>query len=311
MPHGPMRALTGGFRYRKAKDMPCYHPTEVGIRRKSLYAGRYESSQQVVPCGSCVGCRAEQSRQWAVRMMHESRMHESNLFVTLTYADRELPHNAQIVPNHLSRFIKDLRQTQERRISYFGCGEYGERTQRPHYHALLFGIDFLDRVSSDDPDRPNVWRSKTMEDIWGRGRTEIGTVTMGSASYVSGYIQKKQSAKLRTRCNPSTGELLEPEFARMSLRPAIGRRWIAKHWRDVYPRDWVVIDGYKAKPPRYYDKFMDFWDHQGGTEERRVIMDQVRTRRYDEAIEMTKYQLCAGEKIHAARNKLFAERTGI
>ncbi len=127
--------------------MPCYHPSEVPIRRKSLYTERQITSMQMVPCGSCIGCRTAQARQWAVRMMHESRGHESNLFVTLTLDDEHLNENRELCPKDFSGFIKSLRKTQERRFSFFGCGEYGEHTNRPHYHALLFGIDFFDKCS--------------------------------------------------------------------------------------------------------------------------------------------------------------------
>ena len=126
---------------------------------------------------------------------------------------------------------------------------------------------------------------------------------MASASYIAGYIRKKVRKKEYVRANPFTGELMHPEFARMSLRPAIGNRWIKKWWRDVYPRDFVVVDGVEAKPPRYYDKWMD--------KHFPFVMEHVRQRRYDEAIEMTKYQLEAGEKIHESRVQLFAARDGL
>ncbi len=283
--------------------MPCYHPIEVGIMRKFIYSDGRFSDLQTVPCGNCIGCRAEQSRQWAVRMMHEARMHPSNLFITLTYDEERLPDNGSLRPEDLSRFIKNLRKTQERRISFFGCGEYGDQTQRPHYHALLFGVEFLDRYSGFDYSRPNVWRSETLEDIWGLGFTEFGTVTMASASYVAGYCRKKVKAKDYSRANTRTGELLQPEFARMSLRPAIGKRWIAENWSDVYPRDFIVIDGHEAKPPRYYDKWMD--------NNFPFIMEDVRQKRYDDAIQLNKYQLQAGEKIATSRNNLFARRNTI
>jgi len=283
--------------------MPCYHPTEVPIRRKSLYTDRRIIDKQIVPCGRCVGCRAEQGRQWAVRMMHESRMHQSSVFVTLTYSDRKLPRGGGLYAKHFSRFVKDLRATQEGRISFFGCGEYGERTGRPHYHALLFGVEFLDRYSGFDSTRPDVWRSETLGDTWGRGLVEGGTVTMASASYVAGYIRKKVRAQDCQRCNPVTGEILTSEFARMSLRPAIGRRWIEEHWRDVYPRDFVVMDGYEAKPPRYYDKWMD--------QHHPLVMEDVRQARRDEVLELTTYQLNAGEKKAESRINLFSGRAGV
>ncbi len=283
--------------------MPCYHPIEVMIKRKSLYTERRLGAHQVVPCGNCIGCRQEQSRQWAVRIMHESRMHENNAFVTLTLDKKHLNENRELCAKDFSRFVKDLRKTQERRISFFGCGEYGETTGRPHYHALLFGVDFLDIASGFDTRRPSVWRSQTLDDVWGRGFCEGGTVTMASASYVAGYIRKKMKQKDYVRANPFTGEMMTPEFARMSLRPAIGKRWIQKHWPDVYPRDFVVINGKEAKPPRYYDKWMDA-NHP-------EIMEEVRQKRCDEAIQLSDYTLAAGEAITKSRINLFARRDAL
>ncbi len=283
--------------------MPCYRPIRVNIRRKSLYASSGVTDEQIVPCGNCVGCKAERGRQWAVRMMHEARLHASSVFVTLTYDEERITDNASLCPKHFQGFIKRLRKTQQTTLSFFGCGEYGSRTQRPHYHALLFGVDFLDRDSGVDPSRPLVWWSKTLDDVWNFGRTEGGTVTMASASYVAGYIRKKAKAKDFARANPFTGELLTPEFARMSLRPAIGKRWIEKYWADVYPRDFVVVDGIEAKPPRYYDKWMD--------QNHPHLMERVRQTRFDQQQQLSKYTLISAEKTHQARVNLFQERDTI
>lgn len=293
--------------------MPCFRPITVNIRRRSLYS-KGTLDEQVVPCGSCLGCKAEQGRQWAVRMMHESRMHPSNLFVTLTLDEHHVETkdgNREVVPKDFSRFIKSLRATQERPLSFFGCGEYGGKSGRPHYHALLFNVEFLDNNRGFDSDRPSVGRSKTLDDLWGRGLCEIGTVTMASASYVAGYIRKKVKDKDRIRCNPLTGELLTPEFSRMSLRPPVGQRWIKEWWRDVYPRDYVVIDGVKAKPPRYYDKFMAFEDEKGGTPERREVMEDVKNQRYLDAIDLSSYTLNAKEALAKSRVELFNRRDTI
>ncbi len=294
--------------------MPCYHPTEINLRRlnpdEDSHFKYQDLGPQVVPCGSCIGCRAEQGRQWAVRMMHEARMHQSSWFVTLTYNDERIPEDGTLFPKDLSGFVKSLRKEQESPLSFFGCGEYGERTQRPHYHAVLFGVEFLDKYRCTGFDGRSYWRSQTLESVWGRGNCEFGAVTMASASYVAGYVRKKVKAKHYSRVSPD-GVLLEPEFSRMSLRPPVGQRWIKKHWEDVYPRDYVVVDGVEAKPPRYYDKYMDFPDEKGGSAERRDCMEHVRTQRYLDAIDLTDYQLKAGEKIHQSRVELFQGRDAL
>ena len=291
----------------------CHHPSRVGIRRKSVFGNRRIAYTQVVPCGSCLGCRAEQARQWMVRMMHESEMHDHAWFVTLTYNDEALPENGSLRPKDLSLFLKALRREFGRGISFYGCGEYGESTKRAHYHAVLFGVEFLDRYRDPDPRRDGIWRSETLERLWGRGITEFGTVTYGSCSYVAGYVRKKvgEDGRNTAYVNPLTGEVLVAPFARMSLRPAIGRRWIERYWKDVYPRDFVVVNGVEAKPPRYYDKFMDLEDDKGGTHERRMIMEAVREKRWSEMVEYDKYTLNAKEEIAKARINLHEQRDAV
>ena len=293
--------------------MPCLRPSMVPITRKSVFPGRRIRYSQQVPCGKCDGCRAEQARQWAVRMMHESVMHASSWFLTLTYSDENIPDNGSLYPEHLSGFLKGLRRGRPPgSVSFYGCGEYGETTQRAHYHVVLYGVDFLDRVPDPHSDRIGVFRSERLERAWGLGLTEFGTVTMGSCSYVAGYVTKKVGLKNNADyVNPRTGEILVPPFARMSLRPAIGRRWIERYWRDVYPRDFVVVDGIEAKPPRYYDKFMDLPDEKGGSAERRAIMEAVRDRRYEEMVDLSKYTLSAKQKIFDSKRDLYGRRDAV
>jgi len=283
--------------------MPCFHPSRVEVRRKSFVSSNRIAYVQVVPCGSCSGCRAEQARQWAVRMMHEARMHDFAWFLTLTYAEEHLPENGSLCPADLRSFVRDLRREYPpRSVSYFTCGEYGEVTQRPHYHAVLFGVPFVDRYVDNLCGRPQVWRSSGLERIWGRGICEFSPVTMGSASYVAGYVTKKLASQ-GDYVAEDTGECLVRPFARMSLKPAIGRRWIEKYWTDVYPRDFVVVDGVESKPPRYYDKWMDKYHPD--------VMETVRVKRYEEMVELGPRELDAAERVYNARRKLFASRGAV
>lgn len=283
--------------------MPCYHPIRVNILRKSAVGGRRIRDNQQVPCGNCLGCRAEQGRQWAVRMMHEAQMHQHSWFLTLTYDDDNLPENGTLVPEHFRSFVKSVRRDQPPgSVSFFGCGEYGDQRRRPHYHAVLYGVEFFDRYLHTHRSGNPVWRSETLERYWNRGLSEFSNVTMGSASYVASYVRKKVEARENEdyyiRVVPETGELVEvaPEFARMSLRPAIGRRWIERYWRDVYPSDCVVVDGVEAKPPRYYDKWLE--KHQP------EVAYQVRMDRWNPEYDDSRYKRAAREKIHKARINL-------
>lgn len=289
--------------------MPCYHPSRVGIRRKPLRPGHARVTQdQVVPCGHCLGCRKEQARQWAVRMTHESVMHDNAWFITLTYSDENLPEHGSLQPEHSREFWKSLRRSVGR-LSYYLCGEYGDRTQRPHYHAILYGPDFSDRDLYTSRSGASVWTSATLDAAWGRGRHEITPFNFGAASYVAGYVRKKVSQARDPdhyiRLDATTGELVElvPEFARMSRRPAIGKTWFNRYYPEVYRRDEVIINGQASKPPRAYDKWLEEIDPD--------LMMKVRLKRYQEQKFKDARQLLAGEKIHQAKVALFQQRDAI
>jgi len=291
--------------------MACYHPIEIGVPKDSPHGnGRKIWVAQTVPCGNCKGCRAKQARDWAFRILHETQMHSSAWFLTLTYDDESIPQHGSLFPEDLQIFFKSMRRDYPpKSISYFACGEYGSVTKRPHYHAVLYGLDLLDKRPAPSNSRHPVWRSPTLETYWPHGHSEFSSVTPGSASYVAGYVQKKISKAAHpeayTRVDPETGELVElhQEFSRMSRRPAIGLRWIEKFWRDVYPRDFVVMKGREYKPPRFYDKWME--------KNHPKIMAEVKAKRDSEAVWLPPEKLTAKEKIHNSRDALYTQRAKI
>lgn len=216
-----------------------------------------------LPCGRCVGCRVARARAWAIRCMHESKLHDSNSFITLTYDDDHYPGPClgsakdSVGPAFdLQLFMKRLRRSRGNGIRFFACGEYGEENLRPHFHALLFGVTFLAREKIGS----NLWRSPELEKLWPFGMSSFGDVTYQSAGYVARYSVKKVNGDLAVehykRVHLATGEIIDvvPEFGRMSLRPGVGYDWFLKYWRDVYvARDACVVDGRTVPSPRYYD----------------------------------------------------------
>lgn len=214
-----------------------------------------------VPCGRCIGCRLEHSRQWAMRCVHESIMHEQNSFITLTYNDEHLPDNLSINKRDLQLFIKRLRKSLNgKEVRYYGCGEYGDKLGRPHYHMCLFGHDFDDkeihRYGTGTRTKAGTRRgefdlywSPTLEKVWGNGFCTIGELTFESAAYTARYITKKITGP------PSKDHYKErlPEFAIMSRKPGLGTKFLEKYFNDVYPKDFVTINGKKYRPVRFYD----------------------------------------------------------
>ncbi len=245
--------------------MPCFRPLE-GFRCPSggIVFSRYHSIglEMSVPCGQCIGCRLERSRQWAVRCMHEASLHADTSFVTLTYDDEFLPRFGSLLMDDWQKFFKRLRK-RTGKVRFFGCGEYGEQFGRPHYHACLFGRDFPDKVLWSTRGGHDVFRSPLLESVWTCGQSEIGSLTFESAAYVARYCVKKVTgpkAREHYECvDPETGELGSrlPEFATMSRRPGIGTGWFEKFGSDVYPSDEVIVRGKSSKPPRFYDRLFE------------------------------------------------------
>lgn len=237
--------------------MPCTRPLsaywapggQVAFNSVEGYSDRPFS----IGCGQCPACRGRRAQDWVIRICHEAQMHECNAFVTLTYDQEHLPSDGGLHVEHFQVFIKALRKWWKRPLRYFHCGEYGEREGRPHYHAILFGIDFAwDRVLLERPgDAAPLFRSPTLSRFWTRGHSSLGAVTPESAAYVARYAVKASSTPV---VDGATGEVLRPEYATMSRRPGLGDSWFEKFGRDVFPSDEVVLDGQKYRPPRYYDE---------------------------------------------------------
>jgi hypothetical protein len=214
-----------------------------------------------VPCGQCIGCRLEYSRQWAMRCMHEASIHDENCFLTLTVSDDHMLPDCSLSRTVFPSFMKRLRKRYGgKKIRYFYCGEYGGKTRRPHYHAILFGHVFEDQKFFKTTDNGHdLYRSDILDSLWSIGHCNIGTVTFESAAYVARYVAKKsdeEGKKTNELYNFETGEIheREPEFAGMSRRPGIGSEWLQRYGDEVRRHDSVIMRGREMQPPKFYDK---------------------------------------------------------
>lgn len=249
--------------------MPCYTPLQAWRGRVPGKSGKtpivFDKSDSClaeiqVPCGQCIGCRLERSRQWAIRCVHEASLHRDNCFITLTYDDENLPPDGSLNVKHFQDFMKRLRKhIHPHKVRFYHCGEYGSKLGRPHYHAILFGWEPGDlELWQITKTGERLYISPTLQKLWPFGFSTVGAVTFESAAYVARYILKKQTgeqAELHyTRLNASTGELepIRPEYTTMSRRPGIAADWYDQFKDDVFPDDFVVHENRKLKPPRYY-----------------------------------------------------------
>lgn len=243
--------------------MACFFPRDAWKSRRLTEKGKrqvvfnrrdgYEDMQLQVPCGKCGGCRADRAMSWAIRCYHEASLYPQNCFVTLTYAD---PAPPKLDPKHLSQFFHDLRHCGEK-LRWYACGEYGDKTKRPHYHALIFGRDFLEGAIPIDVERQS-YLSEFLTDKWGHGMVDLQRFNMATACYVAGYVTKKIG-----------NEQDEDTFQSMSR--GLGYGWLQQHWHEIRNNGFVVIEGRKYPVPPAYLRYSD--EKMGG------VLDSVKRQR--------------------------------
>lgn len=259
--------------------MPCYKPLmalyslradgKKSISFSNILARKFYEGKSIVtknslmlPCGNCIGCRLERSRQWGVRIMHEAKLYEHNAFVTLTFSPEYLEKMCKkteggysLDKKHVQDFMKRLRRKfPDDKIRVFYCGEYGGKTQRPHYHLCIFNFDFEDKYLWDTINGYKHYRSPVLEKLWPFGLSSTADVSFESGAYVARYCTKKINGKMADE--HYKGRV--PEFCQASLKPGIATGWLEKYgFSDVFPHDTVIVRGAKCKPPRFYDKYLE------------------------------------------------------
>jgi len=188
--------------------------------------------------------------------MLESMCHTDSFFLTLTYTDEKLPNSigsgtgpglATLRPKDLQDWLKRFRRAIEPlKIRYFGVGEYGDVSFRPHYHVVVFGYPGCSRVrtvralGTNKPDATACCRTcQLVYETWGHGLIEVASLSVKSAAYISQYTVKKMTAKDDPRLK---GRF--PEFARMSLKPGIGHDslWDVASQMMRYSLDDTLVD---------------------------------------------------------------------
>lgn len=278
--------------------MPCFAPLKGWYAREKNPSGKrsivfkykkgYSDRQVTVPCGQCLGCRLERSKQWAIRIWHESQLNQDNCFITLTFNNKHLSPNSSLVKSDFQKFIKRLRKRfPDRKIRYFHCGEYGElcaicdksrkkcrckhyvkKLGRPHHHAILFNFDFKDKQVLENHGDYKTYTSQTLDELWSDPKTKeslgfsmIGNVTFQSAGYVARYVVKKVNGKQAS--SYYNGKV--PEYITMSKgrgeEKGIGDRFYNLFGKEIYEKDQVRINGdFVSRPPKYYDKKFELTD---------------------------------------------------
>lgn len=262
--------------------MPCFHPIKGWIGRdgkfttncKKTWIDKREDVQ--IPCGQCLGCKLEYSRQWAIRCQHELQYHKENCFITMTYDDEHLPSRG-VEKKHVQDFFKRLRYHLnnddnykkrlrlyhgrdpsfdfEVNIRYFGCSEYGGQTLRPHYHFMIFGFIPDDLVLySQGGSGCKVYLSEMLSEIWSHGNVLVGeSCNFETAAYIARYVVKNFEQK--ELLDGNFFKVFHKTFVLSSRNPAIGYRYFEENLRQLKRLDKVTIrEGLIVNPSKYYDR---------------------------------------------------------
>lgn len=295
----PRIRIENRSKWQKAADGHRYHPATIEQphdlhQRLEELKDNINYKYQIIPCQNCIGCRLEYSRQWATRGYLESKEYDENYFVTLTYNEGHLPQAEEIetskgitytdpgdwegtlVPEDLTRFIKNVRQKWKRKfkhdgIRFMACGEYGEEGQRPHYHIIFFNLP----IPTEDLYEPTIlnkqwyYKSHLLEECWTkdgetepRGFVNISEASWNDIAYVARYITKKINGEISEDHYAELGQ--EKEFFRVSRMPGIGENYFKKHWEEIYKNDEIIIrnnaGAIRMQPPKYFDRLLEQMD---------------------------------------------------
>ena len=244
----PHYALDLGINSETGKHILKFVGFRPDLSSLAQLSERYgKDSILALPCGKCLPCRLNHAKEWAVRCVLESLDYENNYFLTLTYDDDHLPADGLLYRSDVQKFLKRFRR-HFGPVRYFGCGEYGSKNARPHFHLILFGpnIDDLRQVGA------GLYESKKLKEIWPYGFHYIGFVSYASCNYVAKYSTKKLFGGR------------SDEFLMASTNPGIGYRWCKEHLPDVLKYDGVFGpfgDQRVAKMPRYFEKMAEVLDN--------------------------------------------------
>lgn len=239
-------------------------------------------------CGKCLGCREMQQQELAIRVQHEARYYDSNHFLTLTYDEENLPDGLQ--KREMQLMWKRTRKATGAKFKHLTCGEYGERTQRPHYHAAVLGLPIDDLKKWDSENST----SETLTKIWGNGNVLIAPLTTERIRYVAGYVLKKAGYKKQIYCDPD-GVELEPPFRTRSQ--GLGKTWIQDYKNDLR-HGYLQEQKAKYSIPRYYKDILKKNDPK--------LLERIENENANRLKEMTSKDLeClhTGEKIRQQQLK--------
>lgn len=242
--------------------MPCFKPLAAFETPAGVILFRNPTADSVplrLPCRRCMGCRMTYSSHWIQRGLCELAMHDQAdcHFLTATYAPEHMPEHGDLVYSHWQKFARKVRK-ELGPFRFMVTGEYGEKTDRPHFHAHIYGLRLDDlQVAGRGTQGDTLFESPALEEIWGKGIARIGEINPTTLGYTTGYALKDTGAhddKNYEIVLPN-GEVYQKRrpFMRTSRKPGIGGEWFDRYGiTDVFSKGYCTHFGKKYHPPPYF-----------------------------------------------------------
>lgn len=209
-----------------------------------------------MPCGCCRNCRINETTDWSIRALFELHDYDTASFVTLTYDDEHIPKNGTLEKERLQDYFDNFQHKVKKekgvKLRFFTAGEYGDHTHRPHYHAILYGLN-PDPFSKQN-DRKLIadsWKLCSPQMFeWNRhdyNKNAINFVTRETIQYVAGYVQKKLKSYAGEYYQDNG---LEPPFKLQSK--GLGLNYAKENAEVLRNNGFTYYNGKKVRIPRYF-----------------------------------------------------------
>lgn len=258
------------------------------------------SDAVLVPCGKCVGCAVDISRDWSYRLLMEKEISKNAWFLTLTYDEQHLPKNHQLEKEVLNDFIKKLRNYYYDfgldNIRYYACGEYGSKSGRPHYHMIVYNLpltplEFKEfgvkapkeawkyKTVGSSIDKSPLYQFDLLNNIWKNGYVVVGNVTIESCGYVARYVNKKRMSGVKNEELKKNG--IVPEFNCMSRMPGLAVHYYEKYWKKILDNNLTFFAGAtRLSVGRSFEKWLlkyhaDEFDRYKALKEKKALYGKI------------------------------------
>lgn len=204
-------------------------------------------------------------------------------FVTLTYSDEYLPFLGTLVKKDLQDFFKRLRgkfkRKYNRKIKYYSCGEYGGKHGRPHYHAIIYGVD-----------QRKPEEKKLLEECWTYGRIGHGTVTADSMRYTADYLMTKDLRENGAATIEAYAPLLPPF---QTCSQGIGLEYLYTHQKQIEQEGTINYKGKKMSLPKYYASKVEIPVNVKG----KIKLERIKKKLKKHNLTIEKYLYQTGNKL--------------